>query len=116
MLDLVSEEPYNGDSDSVCFPEVRNVSPSFVFGYCSLAVQLRTLHPLPSQLPFFLQIFIQRVNPIVKVLHIPSMEILMKGAQENLENLNRCQEALLFALYFAVTVRYVYSSTPDPSH
>lgn len=29
--------------------------------------------PLPSQVPFIWQVFVQRVDPSVKVLHIPTM-------------------------------------------
>jgi hypothetical protein len=77
----------------------------YVFGYSSSALDLRELHPLPSQLPFYLKMFSQKVDPCVKLLHIPSMEKLVEEAQNNLDGLSRSKEALLFSVYFSVVVR-----------
>lgn len=77
----------------------------YVFGYSSTALDLQELHPLPSQLPFYLKMYCQRVDPVVKILHIPSMEVLVEKAQNNLNGLSRSEEALLFSIYFAVVVR-----------
>lgn len=77
----------------------------YVFGYSSSALDLRELHPLPSQLPFYLKMYSLKVDPVQKMLHIPSMEKLVEEAQNNLDGLSRSKEALLFSLYFSVIVR-----------
>lgn len=77
----------------------------YVFGYASSAIDLRDLHPLPSQLPFFLKMYALKVDPCIKILHMPSMEKLIEEAQHNLDGLSRSKEALLFSVYFAVIIR-----------
>jgi hypothetical protein len=39
------------------------------------------------------------------MLHIPSVEKMMKEAAHDLDTVGRSQEALLFAMYFAIAVR-----------
>jgi hypothetical protein len=100
------------DEDEESSPETQEYSPStdkdhqsFVLGYSSSNVNLRQLHPLPSQLPFYFQVYAQKVDPLVKLLHLPSLEKMMKEAATDLNTLGRGQEALLFAIYFAVVAR-----------
>ena len=40
---------------------------SFVMGYSSSQVDLRSLHPLPSQIPFYWEMFKENVDPLCKV-------------------------------------------------
>ncbi|OBT65017.1 hypothetical protein VE03_05273 [Pseudogymnoascus sp. 23342-1-I1] len=74
----------------------------FLFGYSSTMVNLRSLHPLPSQIPFFWDVFIENVDPLTKVLHVPTMAKAIKEAKENLDCLSKSIEALLFAIYYSV--------------
>ncbi|KFZ04869.1 hypothetical protein V501_08893 [Pseudogymnoascus sp. VKM F-4519 (FW-2642)] len=74
----------------------------FLFGYSSTMVDLRSLHPLPSQIPFFWDVFMENVDPITKVLHVPTMAKAIKEAKENLDCLSKSIEALLFAIYYSV--------------
>jgi cell division protein FtsX len=70
-------------------------------GYNSSDVNLKSLHPLPSQIPFYWQTFLENVNPLVKILHVPTMNKTIKEVQNNLESLSKSTEALMFAIYFA---------------
>ncbi|ELR07389.1 hypothetical protein VC83_06552 [Pseudogymnoascus destructans] len=74
----------------------------FLFGYSSTMVDLRSLHPLPSQIPFFWDVFMENVDPLTKVLHVPTMAKAIKEAKENLDSLSKSIEALLFAIYYSV--------------
>lgn len=74
---------------------------SFVVGYRSADVDLRPLHPLPSQIPFIWQVYQENVDPILKVVHVPSMSIIIKDIRHNLDNLNPSTEALMFSIYYA---------------
>ena len=85
---------------------------SFVFGYSSSNVDLRPLHPLPSQMPYYFQVFKERVDPVIKLLHMPTMEKIVKQVQDNSESMSRSREALMFSLYFAVVTRYFKSLKP----
>jgi hypothetical protein len=69
-------------------------------------VDLEPLHPLPSQFPYYLQVFKQRVDPLVKVLHIPTVEKIFIEVQKSLGQISKETEALMFSIYFAVATRY----------
>lgn len=109
LVQLVFEDYKEEDDESS--PETQDYSPLendhqiFVLGYSSSTVELRQLHPLPSQLPFYFQVYVERVDPLMKMLHKPSLEKMMKEAADDLDSVSRSQEALLFGIYFAVIAR-----------
>ncbi|ROV94335.1 hypothetical protein VMCG_08658 [Cytospora schulzeri] len=74
---------------------------AFVLGYRSADVDLRSLHPLPSQIPYMWQVYQENVDPIVKILHIPTTTKLINQTRKNLDSLTPENEALMFAIYFA---------------
>ena len=74
---------------------------SFVVGYSSSNVNLQTLHPLPSQIPFYWQTFLENVQPLVKIIHTETMDKTIKEVQHNLDSLRPSTEALMFSIYFA---------------
>lgn len=41
------------------------------------------------------------MDPIVKVLHVPTVDKLVKETRKNLNSLTPANEALMFAIYFA---------------
>jgi len=112
IVQLVFEDYNNDDGDSSPTtqddstpPKNENGGQSFVFGYSSSNVNLRALHPLPSQLPFYLQVYTRSVDPLIKLLHIPFLEKIIKEPAENLDLLSRSNEVLLFAIYLSVVTR-----------
>ncbi|KUI62705.1 hypothetical protein VP1G_09820 [Cytospora mali] len=74
---------------------------AFVLGYRSADVDLRSLHPLPSQIPYMWQVYQENVDPIVKILHVPTTSKLINQTRKNLDSLTPENEALMFAIYFA---------------
>lgn len=74
---------------------------SFIMGYRSADVDLRPFHPLPSQIPFIWQIYQENVDPLVKILHVPSMDKLIREIRNNLDTLTPPTEALMFSIYYA---------------
>jgi len=77
---------------------------AFIFGYRSADVNLHKLHPLPSQIPFIWQIYQENVEPLIKILHVPSTARLLRDIGRNRESLDRGHEALLFSIYYAAIV------------
>ena len=76
----------------------------FVFGLSSQNVDMLSLHPLPQQIGAYWRAFKENVDPLVKVLHVPTFERTIATAASNLAGLPRGLEALLFAIYYgAVT-------------
>ena len=65
--------------------------------------ELRLLHPPAAQLITLFYCFQKNVDPMAKVLHIPSMRKLVMGAAANIDVVpsGNYVEALLFAMYYA---------------
>ncbi len=84
-------------------------------GYRSADVDLRPLHPLPSQIPFMWQTFQENIDTIVKVLHVPTMNVLIREAQNNLDSLTPSTEALLFSIYYAAITSMSDEEVRPPS-
>lgn len=74
---------------------------SFIHGYRSADVDLRPLHPLPSQIPYIWQVYRENVDPILKVIHAPTVSKLIKDIRDNMDNLTPSTEALMFSIYYA---------------
>lgn len=75
----------------------------WVFGFNAQNVDLLSLHPTPVQIREYWETYKDRVDPLVKVLHIPSIEPTVLSAASHLSNLSKGFEALLFAIYYGAT-------------
>ncbi|KAI1433855.1 fungal-specific transcription factor domain-containing protein [Xylaria sp. CBS 124048] len=76
----------------------------FIFGYSSSNVDLRRLHPLPSQMLFYWQVYMENVDPIVKLLHVPTMTKIIKDLRSDMSTITPGVEALMFAIYLAAII------------
>ncbi|KAL1632777.1 hypothetical protein SLS58_011324 [Diplodia intermedia] len=74
----------------------------FLFGYSSTNVDMLALHPSEQHALHLWALFKENVDPLVKVLHIPTIEPKIRSAIENRDHIPRSMEALLFAIYYAV--------------
>ena len=102
MIDSDSES--DEDFSRPAMPSAVITAPDhqgFILGYSSSDVNLKGLHPLPSQIPFYWETFLENVHPLTKLIHAPTMSKFIKEVQNNLDSLNRSTEALMFAIYFA---------------
>ncbi|KAI1427110.1 hypothetical protein F5Y12DRAFT_197536 [Xylaria sp. FL1777] len=62
----------------------------------------RELHPLPSQVPFLLDVFSENVNLIVQIVHMPTINKMARRSRGNDGTpTSPSQEALMFAIYYA---------------
>ncbi|OTA90716.1 hypothetical protein M434DRAFT_397806 [Hypoxylon sp. CO27-5] len=104
--EMLSDEDSEG-SDDGSSPGTLNPYPDqidhhgFVLGYSSSDVDLRKLHPLPSQIPFIWQVYQENVDPLVKILHVPSMSKIIRELRSNMNEISPGMEALMFAIYYA---------------
>ncbi|KAL2063739.1 hypothetical protein VTL71DRAFT_5544 [Oculimacula yallundae] len=105
IKELLDDQDFDSDdSDVPIVPSHTITEPdhqSFIMGYNSSEVNLKGLHPLPSQIPFYWQTFLENVHPLVKILHTPTMNKVIKEVQNNLNSLSKSAEALMFSIYFA---------------
>lgn len=104
IRDMLGDQEFDSDSDTPALPSAVHTEPdhqSFIMGYNSSDVNLKSLHPLPSQIPFYWQTFLENVQPLVKIMHTPTMNKVIKEVQNNLDSLSKSTEALMFSIYFA---------------
>ncbi|KAI0402413.1 hypothetical protein F4802DRAFT_368248 [Xylaria palmicola] len=63
---------------------------------------LRELHPLPSQIPFLLDVFSENVNAAVQIVHMPTVnKIARRSRGSDITRLTPAHEALMFSIYYA---------------
>lgn len=65
------------------------------------APDLNEFHPLPSQIPFLLDVYSENVNFIVQCVHMPTVNKMMRSSRNNGMRLTPQNEALMFSIYFA---------------
>jgi len=61
------------------------------------------LHPLPAHVFSLWQTFLERINPLTKVIHVPSVQPLVVDAATG-KQMPKNVEALLFSIYLMATV------------
>ncbi|KAF4450319.1 hypothetical protein F53441_6602 [Fusarium austroafricanum] len=94
-------------SSSIMIESTMNGIPSplshlgFVFGSAEFAKALDGLNPMPSQMLFIWQAYVENVDPFIKVLHIPTVEKIIKELRGNFSSCGHNVEALLFAISLA---------------
>lgn len=74
----------------------------FLFGYNSLMVNLYPLHPALNHASRYWQLYVQNIDPVVKILHVPSFEKKFNDAYKDLQRLEASTEALMFSVYYSV--------------
>ncbi|KAJ3536418.1 hypothetical protein NM208_g6725 [Fusarium decemcellulare] len=75
-----------------------------LFGSRQKSVDLSTLHPEPVHIFRLWQIYLDNVNPLLKVTHTPSLQGRIIEAASNLKNAKPTMEALMFAIYCMATL------------
>ncbi|KAI2641914.1 fungal-specific transcription factor domain-containing protein [Hypomontagnella submonticulosa] len=65
---------------------------------------LEELHPQPAHVFRLWQIFLERVDPLTKVIHVPSVQPLLVEAATSRGNVPKNIEALLFSIYLMASV------------
>ena len=70
-----------------------------LFGLRKTAVDISTLQPEPVQIFRLWQIYLENVNPLLKVTHTPSLQGRIIEAASNVSNISPTLEALMFSIY-----------------
>ena len=71
----------------------------FVLGMTPNSTGIRDLHPIPEQVFTLWQIFLDNVNPLSKIVHVPSLQPMVIEASSHLDTLPKNFEALIFSIY-----------------
>jgi hypothetical protein len=110
-LKAILIEP-SDDEDDVQSPASSNHASQhqgFMFGYSSTNVDMHALHPTEQQALQFWAMYKENVDPLVKVLHVPTFEPVFFDAVSHLNKVPKGLECLLFAIYYGA----VTSTTPE---
>lgn len=62
-------------------------------------VELSTLHPGQIQIFKLWQVYLDNINPILKVTHTPTLQARIIDAASDLSKIRPTQEALMFSIY-----------------
>lgn len=74
---------------------------NFLLRNTSATAQQEDLHPLPSQMLFIWQIYMDNVDPFMKVLHVPTMTKIIRELRGNHHSLGPSLNALVLAISLA---------------
>lgn len=74
---------------------------AFIFGYSSITNSLHHYHPGTTQSQFLLNIYEERVAPMVMIFHKPSIRKSIYKASTNAEYIDQTSESVVFSIYFA---------------
>lgn len=61
--------------------------------------QITHLHPSPIQIFQLWQVYLNNVNPLLKISHVPTLQNQIVGAGADLPNLSKPLEVLMFSIY-----------------
>lgn len=78
-----------------------NTHHSFLFGYSSLANNLVSFHPTPSQVFILWEVYKENVDPLLRVFHRPSIKQFIFSASNSPESVSKTLEPTLFSIYYA---------------
>ncbi|KAK5956578.1 hypothetical protein OHC33_002064 [Knufia fluminis] len=88
--------PDSSDDDT---DSAADDSTYYVIGETPSSMAIRNLHPLPEQVTTLWQVFLDNINPLSKLIHMPSLQPAIIEASAHLDRIPRNLEALLFAIY-----------------
>jgi hypothetical protein len=74
---------------------------NFLLSSTWAAHQRGDIHPLPSQILFLWQIYLDNVNPFIKILHVPTMTKVIREIRGSYNSLGPSMQALVLAISLA---------------
>lgn len=104
MREIIDED---GKDDDSCSTPADHSTPDQNAGLLfsdGADCNTEDMHPEPAQVLGLWQIFVDRVNPITRIIHVPTLQPLMAAAATGRKSLASNKEALLFAIYTFATV------------
>lgn len=96
---MASEEESEVDLEPTSFTSPHSMSAEGLILGQSI-VNLSHQHPSPSCVIWLWKAYLENVNPILKMLHIPTMQpLIFDAASDTMKQLRPNKEALLFSIY-----------------
>lgn len=116
LEDVAADDDEDPSNTTGTVEDATNLSPSprpatgsshsyqrFIFGMTTVpqASGLRHLHPPEARIFSLWQIYLENVDPLLKLLHVPTTQRQVLRASSHLDNIPPPVEALMFAIYYA---------------
>lgn len=70
-----------------------------LFGATKSQIRVSTLHPEQVHIFRLWQIYLENIDPLLKVTHTPTLQVRIINAVSNLEGISPSFEALIFSIY-----------------
>ncbi len=96
-----SDEEHEGPTLHNAFDTMFENNDGFPFVVGGSMANVTNLHPSAIQIFQLWQIYINNVNPLLKLSHIPTLQAQIIGAGANTAKIAKPLEALMFAIYFS---------------
>ncbi|KAI1377469.1 fungal-specific transcription factor domain-containing protein [Hypoxylon crocopeplum] len=103
MREILEDEETTEDPCTPAESQSSDLNGGLILSDTSDA-NLEELHPQPAHVFRLWQIFLERVNPLTKVIHVPTVQPLLVEAATSREKIPKNVEALLFSIYLMATV------------
>ncbi|KAI0129379.1 fungal-specific transcription factor domain-containing protein [Hypoxylon sp. NC0597] len=103
MREILEDEETIDDPCTPADSQASDLNGGLILSDTSDA-NLEELHPQPAHVFRLWQIYLERVNPLTKVIHVPTVQPLLVEAATSRENIPKNVEALLFAIYLMAAV------------
>ncbi|KAE9975191.1 hypothetical protein EG328_003415 [Venturia inaequalis] len=105
LKEILNSSDDDDDDDDNDYPSPKTSHPSphdqgFMFGHSSQNVNMFALHPPKEHVAIYWQVYKENVDPLVKVIHAPTIEPTILKSADGLDKIHRGLECLLFAVYY----------------
>ncbi|KAH0591667.1 hypothetical protein MHUMG1_10598 [Metarhizium humberi] len=99
LEDLAEEESQGHEGDERYATKAPSITS--ILGLSPYDANLRQMYPAPDKFTVYWRLYKDNCNPVIRILHMPTIEPLILHYQSQLDNVPRGFEALLFAIYFS---------------
>ncbi|KAI1486546.1 fungal-specific transcription factor domain-containing protein [Biscogniauxia mediterranea] len=103
MREILEDDDTTDESSTPADPQSPDQNTTILFSD-PVDVNLEGLHPQPAQIFSLWQTFLERVNPLTKVIHVPTVQPMLVKAATTRAGITRNSEALMFSIYLISTV------------
>ncbi|TVY84831.1 Aurofusarin cluster transcription factor aurR2 [Lachnellula suecica] len=94
-----SDDDVNAGEFKDAWDQAAPYTDQLLFGSRNTAVDISTLHPEPVHIFRLWQLYLENVDPLLKVTHTPSLQGQVIEAATDLSNIRPTLEALMFGIY-----------------
>lgn len=83
----------------IAWDETIPKDDNLLFGSREATIELSSLHPDPVQIFRLWQIYLDNINPLLRVTHTPTLQGRIIEAASNIKDIKPTLEALMFGIY-----------------